>query len=104
MSEDLHVGNIGVQIKLTILDDDNTDSVVNLSSATSLDISIRKPDGTLLSVTGSLYTDGTDGVIYYIIADGDLDQSGVYKIQANISIGANFYNSNILTFKVLCNL
>ena len=104
MSEDLHVGDIGVQVKLTILDDNDTDSVVDLSSATSLDISIRKPDGTLLSVVGSLYTDGTDGIIYYTIVLGDLDQPGVYKIQATISIGVSSYNSNILSFKVLCNL
>lgn len=101
MSEEIHVGDVGTEFRITILEGA---AVVDLSSASSIDIIIKRPDGTLITANGSLYTDGTDGIIYYNILVGDLDQGGIYKIQAVVTIGAATYSSSIGSFKVMCNL
>jgi hypothetical protein len=102
MSKEIHVGDVGTEFRIVIKDDN--DSIVDLSTATFLEIVFSKPDGTRNAVSPSLYTDGTDGIIKYNAAVGDLDQAGMYKIQAYIEVGAGNYYSNILNFKVLCNL
>ena len=101
MSSEIHVGNVGTQFRITIQDGDD---VVDLSAASSLIVTIKKPDGTTITETGELYTDGTDGIIYYDIQSGDLDQGGIYKIQAVVTIGSSIYSSSIGSFKVMCNL
>ena len=102
MSKEIHVGDIGTEFRITILDDDNT--IVDLSSASIIEIIFLKPDGSRNVVSAELYTDGTDGIIKYNTVSGDLDQSGVYKIQAYVEVGAGNYYSSIGTFKVFCNL
>ena len=101
MSTEIRVGDIGTEFRVTITDDG---VAVDLSSATSLVINFRKPDGTILSTSAYLYTDGLDGIIYYNTVDGDLDQSGQWKIQAVIETGGATYSSSVGTFKVSCNL
>lgn len=102
MSKEIHVGDVGTEFRLVIKDDN--DSIVDISTATLLEIVFSKPDGTRNPVVASLYTDGTDGIIKYTIASGDLDQSGMYKMQAYVEVGAGNYHSSIVNFKVLCNL
>lgn len=101
MSQQIHVNDIGTEFRIIITDEDN---VVDLSSATVLHIIFRKPDSTSITVDANLYTDGTDGTIYYNVVDGDLDQSGIYKIQGYVEIGAGAFYSSTGSFKVNCNL
>ena len=101
MSSEIRVGDIGTEFRITITDDG---AAVDLSSAPSLVINFRKPDGNILSVYADLYTDGTDGIIFYNAVNGDLDQSGQWKIQAVIETGGAIYSSSVGTFKVSCNL
>lgn len=101
MSQQIFVNNIGTEFIISITDND---VIVDISSATTLHIIFQKPDSTSLTVDASLYTDGTDGVIHYIDADGSLDQSGFYKIQTYIEIDGGSFYSSIGTFKVYCNL
>ncbi len=101
MSNQIFVGDVGTEFRIQITDEG---TAVDLSSATDLIISFRKPDGSLLTVSASLYTDGTDGIIFYRSVDGDLDQSGIFKIQAQVTVGSGIYNSSIGSFKVMCNV
>jgi len=101
MSNEIHVGDTGTSIRITIKDDNE---IVDISGASLLQVIFAKPDGTRNEVNGSLYTDGTDGIIEYILADGDIDQPGMYKIQAYVEISGGSYYSSIGSFKVLCNL
>ena len=101
MSGEIHVGDIGTEFRITILDNG---SAIDISGATSLVIIIKKPDGTSITTTGNLYTDGTDGIMYYRVVSGDLDQSGIYKIQAYVEISGGSYYSSIGSFSVKCNL
>lgn len=97
----IHEGDIGTKLLITVKDDGE---VVDISSASSLSIFIKRPDGVMLTRTGVLETDGTDGQMYYITVANDLNDAGVYKIQGLINfISGNFYTSTA-TFKVHCNI
>jgi hypothetical protein len=101
MASYIHEGDIGTKLLITIKDDG---SVVDISSASSLSIFIKRPDGTMLTRTGTLETDGTDGKIYYIIVAGDLNDAGLYKIQAQVILTSGTFYSSTANFKVHCNL
>ena len=101
MASQIHVGDIGTTLIVTILENG---SVVDISSATSLQIVIRKPDATTLTKTGVLTTDGTDGKMQYISIAGDFDQSGNYRIQGKVELTGGNYSSSVGSFKVHCNL
>ena len=101
MASEIHEGDIGTKLLVTVTDDG---SVVDISSASSLSIFIRKPNGTILTRTGVLETDGTDGKMYYITVSGDLDKAGNYTIQGQVVLPAGSYYTSTATFKVHCNL
>lgn len=101
MSSEIHVNDIGTEFRITIKDGD---SIVNLSTATLAQITFEKPDGSLLTVNTEFYTDGSDGIIKYNAVSGDLDQAGLYKIQAHVEIGSSSYKSSYSSFKVYCNI
>ena len=97
----LRVGDINVQLLVTIIEDDIE---VNLSTVTSMSLLIRKPSGTLLTIAPSLFTDGTYVKIYYNTASGDLDEEGIWKIQGTVSISSGFYQTQIKNFQVYGNI
>ena len=101
MASEIHEGDVGTKLLITVTDDG---SVVDISSATSKDIFIKKPDGTILNRTGVLETDGTDGKMYYITIAGDLDTAGNYKIQGKVTLATGTFYTSTATFKVHCNL
>jgi len=101
MSSQIHAGDIGTKLLVTVKDGG---SVVDISSASSLSILIKRPDGTILTRTGVLDTDGTDGKMYYIVVSGDLSEAGVYKIQGKVFLSSGTFSTSTATFKVHCNL
>lgn len=101
MSSQIHQNDIGNKLLLTVTDDGE---VVDISSAISLSIFIKRPDSSILTRPGTLETDGTDGKMYYITVADDLNQAGNYKIQAYVTFTSGAYYTSISTFKVHCNL
>ncbi len=101
MTSQIHQSDIGTKLLITVKDGG---SVVDISSASSLIILIKKPDGTILTRTGVLETDGTDGKMYYIVVAGDLDAAGVYKIQGRVALSSGTFSTSTANFKVHCNL
>lgn len=101
MASEIHKGDIGTKLLVTVTDDG---SIVDISSASSLSIFIKKPNGTILTRVGTLETDGTDGKMYYITVPGDLDAAGAYKIQGQVVLPSGSYYTSTATFKVHCNL
>lgn len=98
----IHVGNQNVDFVITITEDCVP---IDISAATSKLIYFTKPSGSTLVKTAIFVTDGTDGQIHYSTVSGDLDEAGIWKIQAAIELGTgSLYNSIIKTFKVFCNL
>jgi hypothetical protein len=73
IASEIHLDDIGTAFRCTIYDDS---TLVDLSSATSLLLIFKDPEGNTTTKTASLYTDGTDGILQYVAVDGDLDVSG----------------------------
>jgi len=96
-STDVRVGDIGVTFKVTIED---CGTVVDVSAASTKQILLYKPDGTVLTKTASFYTDGTDGIIKYSTISGDLNIAGFWRIEAYVVIGGSEYYSEIQRFRV----
>lgn len=95
------IDDIKVRLIVTIFEDD---AALNISTASSKNIIVKKPDGTTSTFTATFLTDGSDGKVYYDTVAGDLDQSGLYKIQGAIIINSGTYKSSIQVFRVECNL
>jgi hypothetical protein len=103
MASEIHINDIGTQLRITVLDGD---SAVDLSSATLKQVELRKPDNTSVTRTASLFGDGSgsSGVMYYNTVAGDFDQTGNYKLQGKVSLTSGTYYTDVYTFKVHCNL
>lgn len=101
MASEIHVNDIGTQLIMTVKDDG---AIVDISGATLLQVILKKPDGQTYTKTGTLYTNGTDGKMYYISVNGDFSAAGNYKIQGKVTIPGGTYYTSISDFKVYCNL
>ncbi len=97
------VDDVGVVFLITILDE-NTGNPVNLSTATGLTIKFQYPDGTSVDKTGTLYSGGADGKLYYTSIANDLSQAGQYFIQGEATIGGATKNSEQGRFYVNANI
>jgi hypothetical protein len=101
----IYVGDIGTIFRVTATECvAGTDSAVDISGATSLAFTFQKPDGTTLGKADpdvALTTDGTDGKVEYASISGDLDQDGVWKLQARFVLsGGQEFATTIATFDV----
>ena len=101
MASEIHDGDIGTKLLVTITDND---VVVDISSASILSIFIKKPDGSILTRSGTLETNGTDGKMYYITVSGDINTAGLYKLQGRVTLSNGSFYTSTATFKVHCNL
>lgn len=100
-ANEIHKSDIGVKLLVTLKDGDD---VVDISSATTKQIILRKPSGEILTNNASLETDGTDGKLYYRSVSGDFDEVGTWKLQCYIVIGAFSWHSDFISFKVHNNI
>ena len=100
-ANEIHVNDVGTLFTITIKDGD---SVVDISSATTRKIVIKKPSGTKLTYTTTFVSDGTDGKMKYNAVSGDLDETGTYKLQSYVIIGDGTFYTDITSFKVYRNL
>jgi hypothetical protein len=105
MSEPFTIQNntTGVQFIVKIAED-QTGNTVNMSGATSIQFIFQRPDKTILTVTGSLYTDGTDGNVQYTTLAGDLNLKGKWKLQVSYSLGSSVKMTSYTIFHVVANL
>ncbi len=99
--EEVHVGDIGTVFEVTIKD--NT-SVVDISSATTMQIIFRKPDGSRLEKTATLTNSGVDGKMEYTSVSGDLDRHGSWKLQGRVVMSGGAWRSSVGNFDVYPNL
>jgi hypothetical protein len=101
MSSEIHVNDIGTRFLATIQD---SGEVVNVSGASMLSMTFKKPNDTVFYRSGTLYTNGSDGKVYYDTVAGDLDEPGLYKLQGRVALPSGTYYTDIYTFQVFCNL
>ena len=102
---EIHLSDIGTKFLITIKD---ADAVVDISgtgaTAANKRIIFKKPSGTTVDQAASFDSDGVDGKLYYTTVSGDLDEDGIWKIQAKVIITGQTFHSDIHTFKVHRNL
>ena len=100
-ANEIHLNDVGTKFLVTITDGS---SAVNVSTASTKQIIIKKPSGSKLTKTASFNSDGTDGKIYYTTVADDLDEAGSHKLQGKVIISDGTFYTDITTFKVHRNL
>jgi len=97
-----HVGDVGLIIRVTLKDEAGT--AVNVSAATTKQIKLATPSGTVSAKTaawGSIGAmDGSDGIIEYATIAGDLTIRGTWRAQAYIITPTRTFHSSIHDFEV----
>ena len=76
MSDKPYVGDIGTVIIV------NCGSAI--TGATTKDLKVKKPDGTIVTWTAEIYL---INYLRYVIVDGDFNQEGMYYLQASVVVG-----------------
>lgn len=74
------------------------DTGLDIGSATSLELVVKKPDDTTVTWTGI-----AEGLtkIKYVIQSGDWDQSGTYLLQAKVTFSDKVLSGETVQFEVL---
>lgn len=101
MTAEIHVGDVGTVFEVTVQENG---VALNISTATTKQILLRKPDGTVLTKSAAFVTNGTDGKISYTTIAGDLSSEGQWKIQAYIVLTTGSWHSDAQRFDVFPNL
>lgn len=99
--QEIRVGDIGTQLELEIQENSVP---LNVSTNTTMDITLKRPDNTAITRAGTFQTSGADGKIVFTTIAGDLTIEGTYKIQAFIVLPAWTGYSSIGEFEVHANL
>jgi len=101
MALEIRKNNIGIQFIVTI---SNGDDIEDLNEYDDREIIFKKPNKTILTKSATLYTDGSDGKMYCVSEEGDLDIIGIYQIQARLATTLVEYTTSIGSFRVQKNL
>ncbi len=102
---EIRVNDIGTVFEVQVRDND--DAVVDISPVGSTFLyTFLKPNGSYLNKTPSLLTDGSDGRLVYTAGSGDLDQSGLWRLQVYVTLPtpSGNWRSDIDSFRVWPNL
>lgn len=89
--------DIGAVIRLTVTSNGSSRDV---STATTRQIILKKPDGTIVTKTASLTTNGSDGRMQYVVESGVIDQAGAWKVQGRLVIAGTEFRTAIGGFQV----
>lgn len=101
-ANDVHVGDTGTDIIVVIEDQDG--AVIDISQATVLTITFKKPTAEVVTVTATLATDGKDGQIHYVTLADTLDVSGTWLYQGYVEANGKKWHTDYLTLEVSPNL
>jgi hypothetical protein len=97
----IHVQDFGVIFEVTIVEGG---VAVDISAATTLTIKFKKPGGSTLTKTAVLSGTGVDGKMRYTTVSGELDQVGLWEIQAYLVSPSWTLSSSTEHFEVFPNL
>ena len=103
MPSPIRVDDFGTIIRLTVKDQDSV--IVDVSSATTLQIIFRPPSGEFITKTATKTTDGTDGDIQYTTLAGDIEEIGTWGYQTRVKLSSTQdFRGSIHQFEVVSNL
>ncbi len=98
----VHVNDVGTVFKATVIDENG--SIVDVSTMQSGTFFFKKPDGTKIQKTASIYTNGTDGILSYVTVAGDINMNGLWSLQSQVVFSGQTYFTDIYDFRVERNL
>jgi BppU N-terminal domain len=102
MAKQLRVDQVGATLRIRITENG---APVDISNATVHTIRLKKPSGEVIERTVSFVTNGQDGNVEYVTADGDIDESGPWQGQVHIEVGsAQAWSTDFFSFNVAENL
>ena len=101
--DDIVAGDYGQVMELTVTDTDaDADAAADVSSyTTSQEIILTDPDGNAATETAAFDSDGSDGLVTYTVADGDIDEAGYWKIRVVLTSAAAVLSTVEETFLVV---
>jgi len=101
---EVHKDDVGTEFNLTIVDTANANLPIDLTSASIVQVIIRRSDGSKKVVEGTVFGPPTDGRVNYYTVAGDLNIIGWYKVQAIVVTPAGLWHSAIARFPVIKNI
>jgi hypothetical protein len=104
MASEIHQNDIGTRFLITVKDDGNLVNISGVDGSTIHEINFRKPSDTIITRNATLQDFGISGVMFYDTLAGDLDEAGLYKLQAKVTVPSGTYYTDIYTFKVHSNI
>lgn len=102
MVTEIHVGDAGTAVRVHLIDQDKVD--VDVSGASSVQLTFVSPTNRRLTVPAAQVTDGRDGRVQYVLGAEDFDVAGPWRLQTRVTFTNAEWNSNIVNFQVVGNL
>lgn len=99
----VHQNDVGNTIYLTVKNR-KTKEAVNISQATLMEIKFVLPDASSVTKAAGFFTDGTDGIVQYVIDDTITPQIGVVKYELQLTLPNRFWTSDSIELYVAPNL
>lgn len=90
---EVRIGDIGFIFNFTVKDQDG--DPVDVSTATTKKIILRKPDGSAMIDDVAFTSTGSDGKVRWWVSSGELDQVGDWQFQLYLVLSVNTYHSDI---------
>jgi hypothetical protein len=99
---EIHVGDVGTALRLHLVDEEARD--VDVSGASLIEFVFVSPARRRFTRAALPSTTGLDGRVQYVLAEGDLDAAGSWRLQARVAIGPGQWYSGVVTVPVAPNL
>ena len=96
---DIRVGDIGTEFIFTVRNSADA-SLIDVSTYSGRNITFIKPNGDQITVSGLLYTNGSDGKLFYNSVSGNIDQEGFWRARVTLSSSGNLFNTDYYRFTV----
>ena len=104
MASEIHKDDVGTRFLITVKDDGLPVNISGVSGGSVHQISFRKPSDTVIDRNATLKDYGISGVMFYDTVAGDLDEAGLYKLQAKVIVPSGTFFTDIFSFKVHPNI
>tara|TARA_R100001377_G_scaffold57171_1_gene34099 strand:+ start:457 stop:771 length:315 start_codon:yes stop_codon:yes gene_type:complete len=104
MASEIHQDDVGTRFLITVKDDGSLVNISGVSGGSIHQVSFKKPSDTVVNRSATLQDYGISGVMHYDTVAGDLDEAGLYKLQAKVVVPSGTYYTDVYSFKVHSNI
>ena len=104
MASEIHQDDVGTRFLITVKDDGSLVNISGVSGGSIPQVSFKKPSDTVVNRSATLQDYGISGVMHYDTVAGDLDEAGLYKLQAKVVVPSGTYYTDVYSFKVHSNI